>query len=126
MLRGVGLRGSKTGRPWTGRWSSGKGRSAAIAELIASLDLGPTARTDGTQCRPALSAESCPFTVLRLAPGTLHAGPLPFGVGSLRGTKSRAELSRRLSEGQGSWARTVGFAFLRLAHLGAQLVHMGS
>jgi len=35
----------------------------------------------GTKCHAALSAESCPFTVLRLAPGTLHAGPLVFGGG---------------------------------------------
>ena len=68
----VGLRESETGRPWSG----GKGRTAAIAELASGLDLGTTARTDSTQCRLTFSAESCPFSVLRLAPGTLHAaGP---------------------------------------------------
>ena len=57
VLGGVGLRRSETGRLWTGRWSSAKGRSAAIAELTSSRDLGTTARTNGTKCRPALSAE---------------------------------------------------------------------
>src|SRR5713101_1273287 len=78
-----------------------------------------------------------PRTLGKIAP--LHGSPLGTGDtscrassfrgrGSLQRTKSGAELSRRLSEGQGSWARTVGFAFLRLAHLGerAELVHMGS
>src|SRR5438128_3804841 len=76
MLWDVGFRGSETGGPWTGRGRSVNGRSAAIAELTSSLDLRPTARPDATtECRPALPAESCPFTVLRLAAGTLHAEP---------------------------------------------------
>src|SRR3990172_6716551 len=64
-------------------------RSTAIAELTSGLDLGTAARTDGTKCRPTFSAESYPFTVLRLAPGTLHArGASNWGsrAGLLRGT----------------------------------------
>jgi hypothetical protein len=38
----------------------------------------------GVRTIPALSAESCPFTVLRLTPGTLHAGPLTRRVSSLQ------------------------------------------
>src|SRR5207249_3321336 len=89
VFGGVGLRRSEPGRARTGPWSSGQGRSAAIAELTAGLDLGTTARADDAKGRPALSAESCPFTVLRLALGTPHAEPPgagPVTVGRLRGS----------------------------------------
>src|SRR2546422_9283535 len=73
MLRGVRLRGGETGRSRTRRWSSAKWRPTTIAELASSLDFGAATQTGRTKCRPALSAESCAFTVLRLATRTLHA-----------------------------------------------------
>src|SRR5262249_39237509 len=66
VFRGVDARGGETGRRWTRHWSDGKGRSTAVAEPTSRLDLRATGRTDGPECRSALSAESRPFAVLRL------------------------------------------------------------
>ena len=106
VLWRVGFRGNETGRPWTGCWSSHKGSSTAVAELTSGLKLGTTARTDSTECRPALSAESCPFALVRLAPWTLHAAGSPIGEPDRFAARYEwANLSRRLSGGQGSSIR---------------------
>lgn len=106
---------SEARRLWVGHGSGGTERTAAIAELTSHLDLGTTARTDRIKGRPAISAESCPFAILPLAPGTLHAvGPSSREnwTGVLRGASgpTSAEGFPGVNDHRSSLAHDSGFS----------------
>ena len=75
VLGGVALGRGEAGRRGRLRRSGRKRRPATIAKLAPGLHFGAAVGADGSKRHAALSAESCTFAVLGLAPGTLHAGP---------------------------------------------------
>ena len=102
VLGGVALRRGETGSRRRLRRSGRKSRPATIAELAPGLHPSTAAGTDDRKRRAALSAESCPFAVLRLAPGTRHRGRPPnLGApGRTPAWDEWSEPSRGLSAGQ--------------------------